>query len=142
MSETVFTHFVPGEEMPPFTIAPISRQTLALYAGASGDHNPVHIDSDFAKQAGMDDVFVHGMLSMAYLGRVLTAWVPQTAIREFKTRFVAITHVGDRLDCRGTVQEIIKRDKEMCARLHLTAQNQHGQVKLIGEALIVVSQEV
>ena len=46
---------------------------LALFAGASGDHNPIHIDIDFARKAGMPDVFAHGMLSMAWLGRLLTA---------------------------------------------------------------------
>ena len=35
---------------------PISRTTLALFAGASGDHNPIHIDLDFVKKAGLDDV--------------------------------------------------------------------------------------
>src|ERR1700720_167590 len=70
----------------------ITRAQLALYAGASGDHNPIHIDIDFAKQAGMPDVFAHGMLSMAYLGRLLSNWVPQEAIRSFAVRFVAITH--------------------------------------------------
>ena len=41
------------------------RATLALFAGASGDHNPIHIDLDVARSAGLDDVFAHGMLSMA-----------------------------------------------------------------------------
>jgi acyl dehydratase len=60
---------------------PISRATLALFAGASGDHNPIHIDLDVARSAGLDDVFAHGMLSMAYLGRLLTGWVPQHPTR-------------------------------------------------------------
>ncbi len=45
----------------------IRRRTLALYAGASGDHNPVHIDTDECHAVGIPDVFAHGMLSMAYL---------------------------------------------------------------------------
>ena len=61
-----------GQELPPLKLPPITRTTLALFAGASGDHNPVHIDIDFARAAGMPDVFAHGMLSMAYLGRFLT----------------------------------------------------------------------
>ena len=60
--------------IPPLELPPISRTTLALYAGASGDHNPIHIDLDFARSAGLEDVFVHGMLSMAYLGRMLTKY--------------------------------------------------------------------
>lgn len=46
-----------GDALPGFTAGPISRHALALYCGASGDHNPIHVDLDFARSAGMDDVF-------------------------------------------------------------------------------------
>ena len=48
---------------------------------------------DGAKAAGMPDVFAHGMLSMAYLGRFLTRWAPQMQLRQFAVRFAAITPV-------------------------------------------------
>ena len=67
----------PGDAIPSLQVAPISRTTLALYAGASGDHNPIHIDLDFARAAGLDDVFAHGMLSVAYLTRMVTDWAGQ-----------------------------------------------------------------
>ena len=67
-----------GDAIPVLELPPVSRLTLALYCGASGDHNPIHVDSDFARSAGMPDVFAHGMLSMAWLGRLLTDWVPDT----------------------------------------------------------------
>ncbi len=51
-----------GQTLPPLTLPAINRTTLALFAGASGDHNPIHIDLDFAREAGMNDVFAHGML--------------------------------------------------------------------------------
>ena len=66
------TSWEPGTELPALAVEPISRTTLALFAGASGDGNPIHIDLDVARSAGLDDVFAHGMLSMAYLGRLLT----------------------------------------------------------------------
>ena len=127
-----------GTELPAYTTASISRTTLALYAGASGDHNPMHIDIDFAKQSGMPDVFVHGMLNMAYLGRLLTNWVPQSAIRQYKVRFAAITAVGDKINCYGKVVEKIERDGENLVRLELVAQNQDGDVKLNGQALVTL----
>ena len=80
-----------GDAMPVLQLAPISRTTLALFAGASGDHNPIHIDIDFAQKAGMKDVFAHGMLSMAYLARALAEWVPQQRILRYGVRFAAIT---------------------------------------------------
>jgi len=45
-----------GDQLPPLLTEPVTRLTLALYAGASGDHNPMHIDIDFARRAGAPDV--------------------------------------------------------------------------------------
>ena len=97
MAELNYDDMQVGTQLPFLQTEPISRLTLALYCGASGDHNPIHVDTDFARAAGRDDVFAHGMLGMAYLARLVTGWVPQRAIRTLSTRFVAITHVGDRI---------------------------------------------
>jgi acyl dehydratase len=128
-----------GTELVPVTLPAISRATLALYAGASGDHNPVHIDLDFARSAGFDDVFVHGMLVMGYLGRFVSQSVPQRRLLGFSTRFVAVTHVGDRLTCKGTVAQIITTDSGRAARLTLAVIDQHQQMKITGEALLEVT---
>lgn len=122
-----------GDELPAIRQRAISRTTLALFAGASGDHNPIHIDIDFAKAAGMPDVFAHGMLNMAYLGHLLTAWVPQIAVREFSTRFVAITQIHAVVTCTGRVVE--KRGDNLVA-LEVEATDQNGEVKLAGKALV------
>lgn len=127
-----------GDQLPTLETPPISRTTLALFAGASGDHNPIHIDIDFAKSAGMPDVFGHGMLSMAYLARVLTAWAPQAAIRDFGVRFTAITSLHDQLHCTGRVVERFEAGGEPRARLELVATNQDGEVKLQGAATVAV----
>lgn len=92
-----------GMELPQLQTAPITRKTLALFAGASGDHQPTHIDIDAAKAKGRQDVIAHGMLMMAYLGRTLTDWVPQDKIRAYKARFVAMTPVHAVATCQGKV---------------------------------------
>lgn len=125
-----------GDTLPPLELPPISRLDLALYCGASGDHNPIHVDIDFAKAAGMPDVFAHGMLSAAWLGRLLTNWVPQSAIRSLDVRFAAITHVGERISCTGKVAEKFEHEGRRCVRLHIATANQDGIHKLTGEALI------
>jgi acyl dehydratase len=117
---------------------PITRHRLALYCGASGDHNPIHVDLDFAKKAGFPDVFSHGMLVMAYLGQALTDVVPPSRIRSFSTRFAAITQLGARLTCEGTVAEFVERNGEKCARLALTTKDETGEIKLAGEAVIAL----
>src|SRR5947207_15746053 len=126
----------PGEALPPLQLPAISRLDLALYCGASGDHNPIHVDIEFAKSAGMPDVFAHGMLSAAWLGRLLTNWVPQSAIRSLDVRFVAITQVGERITCSGEVSEKFEQDGKRLVRLKLAARNEKGEAKLSGEALI------
>jgi acyl dehydratase len=127
-----------GDALPAFDTDPISRLALALYCGASGDHNPIHVDVDFARAAGQKDVFAHGMLSMAYLARLLTNWVPQQNLRQYGVRFVAITQVGDRITCRGTVVEKFEADGEQRVRLELSTVDQNGQVKLSGDAVIAL----
>jgi len=127
-----------GDALPPLMLPPLSRTTLALYAGASGDHNPIHIDIDFARQAGAPDVFAHGMLSMAWLGRMLTGWTAQQNLREFGIRFSAITQVGERITCSGRVTEKLERDGERLVRVEVQTANDAGEVKLVGDALIAL----
>jgi acyl dehydratase len=127
-----------GDAMPVLQLAPISRTTLALFAGASGDHNPIHIDTDFAQKAGMKDVFAHGMLSMAYLARALAEWVPQQRILRYGVRFAAITQLGDRIQCSGKVVEKLTHAGRPCARIELTAAKRSGEVTLAGEALVAL----
>jgi acyl dehydratase len=134
---TTFTAEV-GAELPALQIDPISRTTLALFAGASGDHNPIHIDIDVARSAGLDDVFAHGMLSMAYLGRLLTNAVPQERIRSYKVRFAAITPVHGQPTCTGTVTSIDEVDGERRATLDLKVVLADGTVTLLGSAAVAL----
>lgn len=129
-----------GGAIPSYTTRPITRTTLALFAGASGDHNKIHIDTDFAKKAGLDDVIAQGMLPMAYLARVLTDWVPQTAIRNFSCRFRAITHVGDAITCSGDVTKKWEEEGRTLVKLALLAADATGDVKLAGEAIVELPQ--
>jgi acyl dehydratase len=127
-----------GDVLPPLVLPPVTRTTLALYAGASGDHNPIHIDIDFARAAGMPDVFAHGMLSMAWLGRMLTNWAPQQSLREFEVRFTAMTRVGERITCTGRVTRKLERDGERLVRVNVATANDAGEIKLTGDALFAL----
>ncbi len=138
MSKITFDGVKVGDEIPALELPPISRTTLALFAGASGDHNPIHIDLDFARSAGMKDVFAQGMLSMAYLSRVLTRWVPQSQLLSYGVRFAAITQLGDRIRCSGKVVEKIDRAGQQCVRIEVTAVKAGGEVTLAGEALVAL----
>lgn len=127
-----------GSELPALELAPVDRTTLCLFAGASGDHNAIHIDIDVARKAGMRDVFAQGMLGMAWLGRLLTRWVPQHRLRRFDVRFQGITHLGNAMRCTAHVVEKIERNGQRCVRLEIQSSNQFGQTKIVGEALIAL----
>lgn len=128
-----------GDSLPSLTLPAISRRTLALYAGASADHHPLHIDLDYARDAGMPDVFAHGMLSAAYLGRMLSDWVPQAQIRDFSVRFIGITQLYSIPHCTGKITEKLERNGEPCVRVALSCANQHGEEKLIAEAVVALN---
>jgi acyl dehydratase len=128
----------PGDELAVHVAGPISRFTLAMFAGGSGDHNPNHIDSDFAKAAGMPDVFAHGMLSMAYLAQLLTGSFSQDRLRAFEVRFAAITPVGATVTCTGSVEDVFEAEGERRARIALKATIDDGAPTLVGEAIVAL----
>ncbi|MET8422705.1 MaoC/PaaZ C-terminal domain-containing protein [Nocardia sp. NPDC004860] len=128
-----------GSELPPLAAGPITRTTLALFAGASGDHNPMHIDTDVARSAGLGDVFAHGMLSMAYLGRLLTDWVAPEAIRTYGVRFGAVTPVLAEPTATGKVVAIEDVRGERHATLDIAVTLPDGTVTLTGTAVVALT---
>lgn len=138
MTSPTFDNVQVGDELPPLQLPPIDRTTLALFAGASGDHNPIHIDTDVARRSGMPDVFAQGMLGMAWVGRLVTRWAPQSGLRRFDARFQGITHLGNAMHCSGRVVEKLQHNGERCVRIELRNVNQFGQIKIAGEALVAL----
>lgn len=128
-----------GDSLPPLVLPPISRHQLALYCGGSGDHNPIHVDIDFARKFGFKDVFAHGMLSMAFLGRLVTSWVPQAQVRKLGTRFTSITWVGDVITVSGKVTGKREENGQKLVDLEVRCTNQNGQDTLQGEATVVLN---
>jgi acyl dehydratase len=121
-----------GEELPPRSFGPVSRTVLALYAGGSGDYNPMHIDIDFARAAGQPDVFAHGMLSMAYLGRYLLGFCRQHQLRSWSARFTAITPVKAQVICSGVVVATGSDEVTLALAAHIDdgTQTVSGQARL------------
>jgi len=141
MNHPTFDTVQVGDVLPALQLPPVSRATLALFGGASGDHNPIHIDTDFARRAGMPDVFAQGMLGMAWLGRLITGWAPQSQLRRFDARFAGITHLGNAMRCEGRVVEKLEACgdcPERRVRLEIRSANQYGQTKIAGEALVAL----
>jgi acyl dehydratase len=127
-----------GDRLPDIVHGPVTRGDLALFAGASGDHVLLHIDSDYARAAGFDDVFAHGMLSMAYLAQVLTGMFPPDAIREWSARFLAITPLHATVTCIGEIVEITDDASGPTARIDLVA-TADGTPTLQGSAVVALA---
>jgi acyl dehydratase len=137
MVETAGKVLAVGSHLFRETFAPITRHRLALYCAGSGDHNPIHVDIDFAKASGYDDVFVHGMLVMAYLGSALTHALPQSMLRSFNVRFVAVTPLLASITCEGTVSGVVEKLDERLLQVSLTARDGY-EIKLSGDALVLL----
>ena len=127
-----------GDELPALQLPPVDRTALALFGGASGDHNAIPLDIDVARRAGLPDVFAQGMLGMAWLGRLLTNWAPQRQLRSFDVRFQGITHLGNALRCSGRIADKFEQDGERRVRIELLCANQYGQSKIVGEATVAL----
>ncbi|WP_337187922.1 MaoC/PaaZ C-terminal domain-containing protein [Phenylobacterium sp.] len=128
-----------GDVLPEIEFGPITRGMLALYAGASGDHNLIHIDLDMAKASGMPDVFAQGMLSFGVLARVPTEWAGAERLKAFGARFVSMTQVHDLITCRGEIIEVFEVAGTRDAKIALTAMAQDGRKTLAGEAIVQLS---
>jgi len=128
-----------GDELPELTMRPITRTILALYAGASGDHNPIHIDQDHAKKFGLSDVIAHGMLVMSYLGQAITNQVKQSSIMEYGVKFSSMTRIGDTLTCKGKIIDVRQTDTGKWLNIELKVIDQNNDEKLIGFSKIALS---
>ena len=117
----------------------VTEADIVLFAQVSGDNNPVHLDEAFAAQTPFKTRIAHGMLSMAWVARLLTDWVPQQAIREYNVRFATMTSVGEAITCIGEVIEKLETNGERRVRLLLKVANADGQIKLIGDAVVALA---
>ncbi len=133
-----FADFEIGDQIPEIHKGPITRTQLALFAGASGDHNPIHLDDEEARKGGLPGVIAHGMLNMAYLGQLLSGFVAQSSIRAFSARFVAMAVPGDSITCRGEVAAKRRDGGENLLDLKIVAVNQKDQIVLDGAATIAL----
>ena len=113
----------------------LTRTQIVMYAGASGDYNPLHSDELFTKEvAGYPSVFAHGMLSMGATGRVLTDWFGADRLTRYGVRFVNQVWPGDTLTATVTVEGVRQEDGQQLADLAVVTTNQEGQTVVHGSA--------
>jgi acyl dehydratase len=117
----------------------ITRTQIVMYAGASGDYNPLHSDEVYVTQvAGYPSVFAHGMLSMGATGKVLTDWVGNGRLTKYGVRFVNQVWPGDSLTATATVEAIREEDGQHLADFSVVTVNQDGQPVVTGSATALI----
>jgi acyl dehydratase len=113
----------------------LTRSQIVMYAGASGDYNPLHSDEVFTtKVAGYPSVFAHGMLSMGATGRVLTDWFGPDHLTKYGVRFVNQVWPGDTLTATATIDAIREEDGQVLADLTVVTVNQDDKPVVTGTA--------
>jgi len=113
----------------------LTRTQIVMYAGASGDYNPLHSDELFTtKIAGYPSVFAHGMLSMGATGRVLTDWFGADGLTKYGVRFVNQVWPGDTLTTTATVAAVREEGGQHFADLTVETVNQDGKAVVSGTA--------
>lgn len=113
----------------------LSRTQLVMYAGASGDYNPLHSDEPYSLQvAGYPSVFAHGMLTMGMTGKMLTNYVGDGRLTKFGVRFTNQVWPGDTLDSTATVKAIKDEGGQKIVELDVATVNQDGKEVVKGYA--------
>jgi 3-hydroxybutyryl-CoA dehydratase len=115
----------------------ITETDVVLFAGLSGDFNPIHMDEEYARQTPFKRRIAHGALPQSLIAPVLGMQLPGpgTIVVEIRCRFKAPTYFGDTITAKATVAEKIPEKKRV--RMALTWTNQRGETIADGEALVI-----
>ena len=116
----------------------VTDDVIRKFAEVSGDHNPIHLDEEFAKTTRFGKRIAHGMLSGAFISAVLSnefkgrkiVYLSQTM------RFTAPVFMGDTVTATGTITHI--REAKNIVTLQTVCTNQNGDVVVKGEAIVMI----
>ncbi len=124
-----------GDTRSEVLVEDLKRTQLVMYAGASGDYNPLHTDDLFTREvAGYPGVFAHGMLTMGMTGRLLTDWVGDGRLTKYGVRFVNQVWPGDTLTSTAELTELRTEDGQHLADFTVTTVNQDNMPVVTGTA--------
>lgn len=121
-----------GDSIPTIEKAPVTKDQLWRYGGASGDFNPLHMDDEWGQMAGLGGRIAHGMLIMGFVGQAITAYVPKKYLRKFSVRFGGMTKLNDVITITGTIKDKRTENGENMITGEVTAIDQNGDTKVSG----------
>ncbi len=124
-----------GDTHEEIVVEDLTRTQLVMYAGASGDYNPLHTDEIYTTQiAGYPTVFAHGMLTMGLTGKMLTNYVGDGRLTKFGVRFTNQVWPGDTLTTTATVLDIQINEDATLVDLEIKTLNQKDETVVSGYA--------
>lgn len=124
-----------GDRHEATVVEELSRTQIVMYAGASGDYNPLHTDEVYATTvAGYPSVIAHGQLTMGLTAKVITGWIDDGELSGFGVRFKRQVWPGDTLTATATVSAIDDQDGSRMVELEVSTVNQHGEQLMTGYA--------
>ncbi len=126
-----------GQELPG-RVKQITQDEINLYAKASRDFNPIHIDPVFALQTPVKGTIAHGMLVLSYVSQVMTDSFGLNWLRggRFNIRFKAPARPGDTLTIQGKVEKIEAQGPQTQVVCSVLCANQNQEANITGEAII------
>ena len=115
----------------------ITEADLVMFAGVSGDTNPLHLDEEFASRSRFGGRIVHGMLTASLISTLIGTKLPGPGCIYISQnlKFRAPVRVGDTVETRATVTEVVAERRKVVLNTVCTVK---GQVVLEGEAKIMV----
>ena len=115
----------------------ITETDVYLFAGISGDFNPLHMNEAYAKQTRFKTRIAHGGLPQSLIAPVIGTQLPGlgTVLVEINCRFKAPTLFGDTITAKASVAE--KIEAKRWVRMALTWTNQRGETIAEGEAVVI-----
>ncbi len=121
-----------GDAIPSVEKAPVSKDQLWRYGGASGDFNPLHMDDEWGEMAGMGGRIAHGMLIMGFVGQAITNYVPRKNLKKFSVRFGGMSKLEDVIIISGSIKNKRTENGENIVTGEVTAIDQNGDMKVSG----------
>jgi len=126
------------DEITPLVKQPTARQ-LVMWAGASGDYNPIHYDKDYALKQGLPGVIAHGQLAGCFLGQMLTDWIGgEGSLKKLSLTYRGMNFPGETLTCKGTVTKKYIDGGQHFVACNIWTENPKGERTLSGKALVVL----
>ncbi len=127
-----------GDKITPLVKQPTTRQ-LVMWAGASGDYNPIHYDKDFAQSQGLPGAIVHGPLAGCFLGQLITDWIgEQGVVSKFSCSYRGMNFPGEALICRGKATKKYIEDGKRYVECDIWAENSEGEKTVLGKTIVIV----